>query len=38
MNYLLPMEEAKMDRDIMADIGIVATIISMFFVIAIFMC
>jgi hypothetical protein len=38
MNYLLPMEETEMDRDLMADIGIVASIVSVFFVITIFMC
>jgi len=38
MNYLLPMEETEMDRDIMADIGIIASIVSVFFVITIFMC
>jgi hypothetical protein len=38
MNYLLPSKEIKMDRDLMADIGVVVSIISVFFVIAIFMC
>ena len=31
-------EESKMDRDLMADLGVVATIVSIFFVITIFMC
>lgn len=38
MNYLLPSEESKMNRDIMADFGIVVTILSVAFVIAIFSC
>lgn len=38
MNYLLPSKEIKMDRDLMADVGIVVSIISVFFVITIFMC
>jgi hypothetical protein len=38
MNYLLPSKEIKMDRDLMADIGVVVSIISVFFVITIFMC
>jgi len=38
MNYLLPSKENKMDRDLMADVGIVASIVSVFFVITIFMC
>jgi hypothetical protein len=39
MNYLLPSkEETQMDRDFMADIGLVATVVSIFFVITIFMC
>ena len=38
MNYLLPYKENKMDRDLMADVGIVVSIVSVFFVITIFMC
>ena len=38
MNYLLPIEETEMDRDLMGDVGIVASIISFLFVVTIFMC
>jgi len=39
MNYLLPIKETEMEpRDLMADLGVVATIVSIFFVITIFMC
>lgn len=38
MNYLLPSKENKMDRDLMGDVGIVASIVSVLFVITIFMC
>ena len=35
-NYLLPSEEIKMNRDIMADVGIIVTIGAIAFVLAIF--
>jgi len=36
--FIAPIKETKMDRDFMADIGIVATILSMFFIVTIFIC
>jgi hypothetical protein len=38
MNYLLPSKEIKMDRDLMADLGVVVSIVSLLFVVTIFMC